>query len=149
MQVPFLLDFSGSGSWLCVHPVALAGILTSLSVPRRADQSLCHHFPSQDNLCPQGHLRPITELPVGLWPAACSRSEYIPPCLRREGFLVITKLSFLFSPGPPWSASDPGGGRGPTRRRRGWGGCGDGGSAARDQASLQAQAQLRPPSKRR
>ena len=50
MQVPFLLDFSGSGSWLCVHPVALAGILTSLSVPRRADQSLCHHFPSQDNL---------------------------------------------------------------------------------------------------
>ncbi|XP_039072611.1 collagen alpha-1(I) chain-like [Hyaena hyaena] len=44
--------------------------------------------------------------------------------------------------------TDREGGRGPARQRRGWGGCGDSGSAAPDEARSRAQARLRPLSRR-
>lgn len=45
---------------------------------------------------------------------------------------------------PAAALTDREGGRGPARRRRGWGGCGDGGSAVPDLARPRAQARLRP-----
>ena len=45
---------------------------------------------------------------------------------------------------PAAALTDREAGRGPARRRRGWGGCGDGGSAVPDLARPRAQARLRP-----
>lgn len=55
-----------------------------------------------------------------------------------------TRLPSFTDTQPAAALTDREGGRGPARRRRGWGGCGDGGSAVPDVARPRAQALLRP-----